>query len=257
MLNLKNKNLIFYILVGLLILFIASSLPLLKNSILDISKIPSLAINSVRREVSGIIFYHRNYIQNERLENEKAYLRQKINSLNEIYLENLRLKKLLSFKQESPFKVISAKVIARSPDNWSSVVIIDKGSSNGISRGLAVINNLGLIGRVMETTAFTSKVMLISDPNLSVSAIVQRSRQEGLITGTLGTQLIMKYLPEDADIKLQDKIITSGMNQNYPKGILIGMVVEVAHEFSSLGRYAIIKPAANLSFVEEVFVVIR
>ena len=99
--------------------------------------------------------------------------------------------------------------------------------------------------------------MLISDSNLSVSAIVQRSRQEGLITGTLGTQLIMKYLPEDADIKVQDKIITSGMNQNYPKGILIGSVLEVAHEFSSLGRYAIIRPAVNLSSVEEVFVIIR
>lgn len=257
MLNLKNKNLVLYFLVGLLILFIASSVSLLKSPFLDISKIPAIAVNSIRRELSGIIFYHRHYIQNERLENEKAFLRQKINSLNEIYLENLRLKKLLSYKQESAFKVISAKVIARSPDNWSSVVIIDKGSSNGISRGQAVISNLGLIGRVMETTVFTSKVMLISDSNLSVSAIVQRSRQEGLITGTLGTQLIMKYLPEDADIKVQDKIITSGMNQNYPKGILIGMVVEVAHEFSSLGRYAIIRPAANLSFVEEVFVIIR
>ena len=257
MLNLKNKNLIFNLLTGLLILFIAGSVSFLKNSFLDLSKIPSIALNSVRREFSGIIFYHRNYVRNELLENERAYLRQKINSLNEIYLENLRLKKLLSYKQESPFKVISAKVIARSPDNWSSMVIIDKGSSNGIMRGQAVINNLGLIGRVMETTAFVSKVMLISDPNLNVSAIVQRSRQEGLIIGTLGTQLIMKYLPEDADIKAQDKIITSGMNQNYPKGISIGSVVEVAHEFSSLGCYAIIKPAANLSFVEEIFVIVQ
>jgi rod shape-determining protein MreC len=256
-LNLKNKNLVLYLLVGLLILFIASSVYLLNNPLLNISKIPSIALNSVRRELFGIIFYHHNYIQNERLENEKAFLRQKINSLNEIYLENLRLKKLLSYKQESPFKVIPSNVIARSPDNWSSVVIIDKGSSNGIIRGQAVINNLGLIGRVMETAAFASKVMLISDPNLSVSAIVQRSRQEGLITGTLGTQLIMKYLPEDADIKVQDKIITSGMNQNYPKGILIGSVVEVAYEFSGLGRYAIIRPAVNLSFVEDVFVIIR
>jgi len=256
-LNLKNKNIISYFLTGLLVLFIAGSVSLLKIPFLDISKIPSIVLNSARRELSGIIFYHRNYVQNERLQNESAYLRQKINSLNEIYLENLRFKKLLSYKQESPFKVISAKVITRSPDNWSSVVIIDKGSSSGIIRGQAVINNLGLIGRVMETTAFASKVMLISDPNLSVSAIVQRSRQEGLITGTLGTQLIMKYLPEEADIKVQDKIITSGMNQNYPKGILIGSVVEVAHEFSSLGRYAIVRPAVNLSFVEEVFVIVR
>ena len=242
---------------GLLILFMASSVSAFKNSFLDFSKIPSLAINSVRRELFGVIFYHRNYLQNQRLQNENDFLKGKINSLNEIYLENTRLKKFLSFKQDAPFKVVAAKVIARAPDNWSSIVIIDKGSSSGVNRGQAVINNAGFIGRVMETTAFISKVMLISDPNLNLSAIVQRSRQEGLITGTLGTQLIMKYLPEDADIKIQDKIITSGMSKNYPKGIAVGVVVEVGNEFSGLNHYAIIKPAVNLSFVEEVFVIIQ
>ncbi|MGA2774636.1 MAG: rod shape-determining protein MreC [Candidatus Omnitrophota bacterium] len=257
MLNLKNKNLIFYFLVGLSVLFAAGSVSVLKNPVLDFSKFPSIAVSAVRREFMGIIFYHRNYVQNEHLRNEADFFRQKVNSLNEIDLENLRLRKLLSFKQELPFKVIAARVIARSPDNWYSVIIIDKGSSGGVQRGQAVINNFGLIGRVMDTTAFTSKVMLISDPNLSVSAIVERSREVGLITGTLGTQLLMKYLPQDADIKAQDKIITSGMNRNYPKGLPIGNVVEVGNEFSSLGRYAVIKPAVNLSFLEEVFVIVK
>jgi rod shape-determining protein MreC len=255
--NLKNKNLVFYFLAGLLVLFVAGSVSLFKNPVFDLSKFPSLAVNAVRREFTGIIFYHRNYVQNERLRSEADFFRQKLNSLNGIYLENLRLRKLVSFKQEAPFKVIAARVIARSPDSWSSVIIIDKGASSGIRRAQAVINNLGLIGRVMDTTAFTAKVMLISDPNLNVSAIVERSREAGLITGTLGAQLLMKYLPVDADIKVQDKIITSGMNRNYPKGISIGTVVEVGNELSNLSRYAVIKPAVNLSFLEEVFVIVK
>lgn len=184
-------------------------------------------------------------------------MRQKLNTLNEIYLENMRLKNLLSFKQQSPYKLIAARVIGRSLDSWSSVVLIDKGSFSGIKRGMVAITYLGLLGRVIETTKSTSKILLISDPNLSISGVVQRSRQEGLVSGTLGTHLIMKYLPEEADIRISDTIVTSGLNAAYPKGLLIGKVVDINKEFSGLSRYAIIKPAVNLSDIEEVLVIIQ
>lgn len=183
-------------------------------------------------------------------------LKNKLNAREEIYLENARLKSLLYFKQKSPYKLIAARVIARSADSWSSSVIIDKGKYNGIKRGMAVITYLGLAGRVIETQEFTSKILLINDPNLGVSSLVQRSRQEGLICGTLGTHLIMRYLPEESDIRIQDVIITSGLNETYPKGLLIGAVVGIGKEFSGLSRFAIIKPAVNLSNIEEVLIII-
>jgi rod shape-determining protein MreC len=99
--------------------------------------------------------------------------------------------------------------------------------------------------------------MLINDPNFGVSAIVQRSRQEGLISGTLGGSLIMKYLPKDADIQISDVIITSGLTPIYPKGLLIGKVLTLGEELSGLTRYAIIKPAVNLSNIEEVLIIIQ
>jgi len=194
-------------------------------------------------------------VENERLRNQNEFLRQKINNLAQVYRENVRLNNLLSLKQKSPYKVIPAKVIARSPDSWSSAIIIDKGSNSGIRQGLVVINYLGLVGRVVETSSLTSKVMLINDSNLGISAIVQRSRQEGLICGTLGSSLIMRYLPKDADIKVSDVIITSGLTENYPKGLIIGTVTDVGEEFSGLSRYAIVRPAANLSNIEEVLVI--
>jgi len=210
----------------------------------------------MQREIRGMIFYHRNLIENEGLRREVDSLRQRLNAANEAYSENTRLKNNLYFKQKSALKFICARVIARSPDNWSSGIVIDKGSLQGIRKGVAAATYLGLIGRVVETTDSTSKIMLLNDPNLGVSSLIQRSRQEGLVCGTLGTNLIMRYLPEDADIKLQDTIISSGLNSLYPKGLLIGRVIDIGKEFSGLSRYAIIKPAVNLSDIEEVLVII-
>jgi rod shape-determining protein MreC len=119
------------------------------------------------------------------------------------------------------------------------------------------INFLGLVGRVNEVTALTSKVTLINDPNISVSAMLQRSRQEGLVSGTLGNYLIMRYLPEDVDAKVGDIVVTSGLNELYPKGVLIGTVAEINKEFSGLSRYAIVRPAVTLSGVEELLIIVQ
>jgi rod shape-determining protein MreC len=191
-----------------------------------------------------------------RLKYETEVLRRKLFDLREVEQENLRLKNLLSFKQKSPFRLVAARVIARSPDSWSSSVTIDRGRYSGIRRGMAVINTMGLLGRVVESSETISKVLLINDPSQGVSSIVQRSRQEGLVNGSLGSNLIMRYLPDDAQIMIGDIIITSELSQVYPKGLLIGKVVNIGKEFSGLSRYAVIKPAADLSSIEEVLVII-
>jgi rod shape-determining protein MreC len=256
-LKLTKKNLshlAIYLVIALLLL---SSLPALRAPLINTLKFPLALFSFVCRETGALIFFHHNYAQNQRLEKENRFLRSKLNETNEIYLENQRLKQQLSFKQKSPFKVIAAAVIGHAADNWSSVIIVDKGQNSGIKRGMAVINYLGLVGRVIEASGFTSKIMLINDPNSSVSAVVQRSRQEGLVTGTLGNSMVMKYLPADADIEIQDAIVTSGLSVNYPKGILIGTVTSINREFSGLSRYAIIKPAENLPSLEEVLIIVQ
>lgn len=256
MFKFKKKSLSHFVIFACLLLFLSFLIPVLRAPSLDILKPPFSLLTVIRREVRGIIFYRRNLAQNERLKKEIDSLRQKLNTLQEIYLENVRLKNLLSFKQKSQFKVIAARVIAHSPDNWSSTIVVDKGSLNRIKPNFAVITHLGLAGKVIETTESTSKIMLINDPNLGVSGIVQRSRQEGLVSGSLGGSLIMKYLPRDADIKTSDVITTSGLSSVYKKGLLIGTVIDVGEEFSGLGRYAIIKPAVDLSNLEEVLIII-
>jgi len=213
-------------------------------------------VGLLKRELSGIIFYHRNMMQAERLYDEVDALRWQLSDLGELNRENIRLRGLLSFKQRSPLRLVAARVIARSFEAWSSSVVIDKGKKSKINAGMAVIDLQGLVGRVIEATDNSSRVMLINDPSQGISSIVQRSRQDGLVNGTLGANLIMRYLPEDAQIVKGDLVITSELSQIYPKGLLIGEVINIGSDFSGLNRFAQIKPAAQLTSIEEVFVII-
>jgi rod shape-determining protein MreC len=245
-----KKTFLYYLAAFLFLLLLAG----LRSPGLNLLKPPLIALNVLRREALALIFFHRNFLQNEQLKRERESLQRQVAACSETYLENRRLNDLLNLKEKTPYKLIAAHVIARSADNWSSLVIIDKGTHHGIRRGRAVITAKGLAGRVLEAGRFTAKVLLINDPQVGVSAIVARSRQEGLVVGVLGSRLLMKYLPEDADIRIGDNVITSGLTGAYPKGITIGRVTEVAEEFSGLGRYASIKPEVNLQALEEVMV---
>lgn len=204
----------------------------------------------------GLVFYHRNMLLAQKLQQDLGFLRARLFDLREINLENARLRGLLNFKQKSPWRLVAARVVARSPDSWSSSVILDKGRYNGIKPGMVVISPAGLVGTVIESAQDSAKVLLVNDPNQGVSSIIQRSRQEGLVSGTLGTNLIMRYLPDDADIAVGDLVVTSELSQLYPKGILLGRVVNLGKEFSGLNRYALVKPAVDLANIEEVLVII-
>lgn len=256
MFKLTNKKLTFILISFLFLVIIIFSVAIFSPPVNRILRLPLGISAALRREIAGAIFYHRNLLQNEALKRETDFLKNKINSLNESYLENSRLKELLSFKKASALKLIAARVIARSADSWSLNITIDKGSYNGIRQGMSVITYLGLVGRVVEVAPSFSKIALLSDPNLGVSGIVQRSRQEGLVSGTLGNSLIMKYLPEETDIKIGDTVVSSGLDNVYPKGVLIGKVIEIGREFSGLSCYALIRPAVSFSNLEEVLIVV-
>jgi len=238
------------------VLLLSYSLIHIKNPLQKTFKPQLSLVSLLKREIGGIIFYHRNMVENEALHSMMDSLRSRLFDSREIYLENTRLKGLLGFKQKSGLRLLPARIIARSPDSWSSSATIDKGEYNGIRRGMVAISPRGLLGRVVECSDNTSKILLINDPSLGVSSIVQRSRQEGLVNGTLGSNLIMRYLPKDADIVSGDIIVTSGLSQIYPKGLLVGRVVNIGGDLSGLNRYAIIKPSVDSSAVEELLVII-
>ena len=194
------------------------------------------------------------YVDSEKLELKHRIreLEKKLVESEEAILENKRLRSLLGFKQKARKYSTPALIIGRDPNNWSSIIFIDKGKNDGIVQDMVVISGEGLVGRVREMGETMSKVMLVNDIDSKVGAIVQRNRDQGLLIGTSEGKCKLIYLSLDSDVKKGDKILTSGMGGIYPKGILIGQVTEVAKERGRLYKYAIIEPSGELSKLEEV-----
>ncbi len=193
------------------------------------------------------------------LKEEVAGLRAENQQLDELRAENERLLGLLGgsaqFQGHNP---VHARVINRAQGPWSSVLVLDKGTSDGIAKDMAVITGDGLVGRVIEAGATWCKVLCVIDNQSAVSALVERTRDPGIVKGNLTAAdadalLNMVYLPNESDLAPGDKILTSGMGGVFPKGILIGEVVAVSR-MQSAQRTVTVRPAVDFSCIEEVLV---
>lgn len=194
---------------------------------------------------------HENKILRENIANlEKEFL-----NLQEAHMENKRLKKLLGFRESEKRRVIPSMVIARDPLGFRDAIIIDKGKKDDVRKDMVVISGNGLVGRVRESGWSISRALLITDRDSVVSAIVQRTRDEGACVGEMNQGLVMKYLELGCDVKEGDKVVTSGFGGVFEKGILIGEVVSVEKDASGLYLNAVIKPEVDMMTLEEVLVV--
>jgi rod shape-determining protein MreC len=257
----RYKKIIPYALVlGVAIIFLLVRFAFLssaKTNLVDLSSLPLKIINFPIQELKKILSYHFTYNQNLILRSENAALMNKLVELEEFRQENERLKNLFNFKRDSNYSFIVARVIGRDPTNWSSSVIIDRGQRHGIQANMCCVTEAGVVGKVLEAGEVTSKVMLINDPNSSVASLIQRSREQGIISGTITGQCRLHFLPGNSDVKASDIIITSGLGGVYPKGLVIGRVVEIEDETGGLSRSCRVKPAANLSGLEEILIMSR
>jgi rod shape-determining protein MreC len=193
--------------------------------------------------------------ENERLKSEINRLRQEKFRLWEVELQNDRLKKLLEFKEASSYSVVTANVIAGSPSGLrSQVVMIDRGTKDGISQGMPVTTYEGIVGRVFIVGRKSSEVILITDEVSAVDAYIHRTRARGIVKGT-GDGCVMEYIEKKADVSIGDKVISSGKDGFFPKGVVIGTVVgiEITGGFVS----ASISPDVDLNSLEEIIVILK
>ena len=210
----------------------------------------------------GVVDVWQNYInliavkeENERLKSEINKLRQEKFRLWEAELQNERLKKLLEFKETSSHPVVTANVIAGSPSGLRSpVVIIDRGTEDGINQGMPVTTYEGIVGRVLMVGSKSSEVILITDEISAVDAYIHRTRARGIVKGT-GDGCIMEYIEKKSDVNIGDKVISSGKDGFFPKGVVIGTVVGIAIT-GGLVR-AQISPDVDLDSLEEVIVILK
>ncbi|MGI6129953.1 MAG: rod shape-determining protein MreC [bacterium] len=214
--------------------------------------------NKIGQAVHSVKEIRRLGIENERLRTELDKAKARENLMKNIWNENVRLRQLLQLPPETDeFDLLAARVVARDPSNWYETMIIDQGTQAGVEVGSVIITNQGVVGRVNKVSAKSAEVLLISDQRSAVGAMGQSSRDVGVLGGgdVEGTCRLI-YLPRTATIRTGETVITSGLGGVYPKGLVLGHVVEVSKEDYGLGKFARVKPAVNLDHLEEVLVII-
>lgn len=195
--------------------------------------------------------------QNESLKAELEAIEALKAELAEAKKENERLRDLLNFVETAPGRYEVAKVVSRNPSKWFSTIGISKGALDGVEVDCAVVSRSGLVGRVISVEDHYSTVLLITDPESGVGALVERSRDYGVTLGGSGpTTLVFRLFSKDTDVQTGDKILTSGVGSKYPSGLLIGEVVSVYVPQPGLVKEAVVRPATDLEHLEEVMVLL-
>ena len=172
--------------------------------------------------------------------------------------ENQRLKQMLNYIEQAPeYDYIIGRVIMKEPGYWFDVFDINVGINQGVEEGDAVITPDGLAGRVLKVGGNYSTVVAIIDSRVSVSAVIERTRDNGIVKGGMqlsdeGGLCSMSFLPLDADLQVGDRVVTSGLGGVFPKGLYVGQVSQVG---TGTDKQVVVKPAVDFLHLEEVMVV--
>jgi rod shape-determining protein MreC len=153
--------------------------------------------------------------------------------------------------------LMAARIIGRDLSTDYDTITIDRGENHGVKKEMGTLTISGVVGYVTEVEANTSKVLLITDRYAVVDGIVQRSRTRGIVQGLTHDTCSLSFLKRGDDVLKDDVIVTSGLDNLFPKGFPIGMVISVEKNEYGLGQEVIIQPVVNASNLEEVFVVLN
>src|SRR3989304_2212078 len=193
--------------------------------------------------------------ENERLRGRITELEAERNRLLEVEATSLRLRDLLELRSQLPAGSVTAAVIGNSASTWFHSFVLDKGSADGVLKGMAVVSLVGVVGQVVAVTSRSGKVLLMADPHSGVDVIVQRSRARGIVSGSLEGAPIMKYVKRSEDIQEGDRLQTPGLDGTFPQRLLVGTVAKARRKSFGLFQYVEVSLAVDPSRIEEVLVV--
>ena len=194
--------------------------------------------------------------ENDQLKKKLGQLRQENNRLKEMAMAHERLLKLLNLKEVPPFPLQVGEVVGRNPGPYLQLLFINKGRKDGLIRGMPVILPEGVVGRLEKISGHYSEVLLINNPGFAVDCLAQRTRVQGVLTGIPGqSNCQIKYVPGTSDIKPGDIIITSGLDNLFPKGLILGRVLKVVPQSKGSFPFIEVIPEVSFSQIEEVQVI--
>lgn len=230
------------------------------RTVLNVYEPPLLAFSFLLRQARSC---WEDYISLVRVQQENRHLQQSLARLSEqnvqiaeLLQENARLRDLLLLKKRSEAELIAAEIIGRDAVGWFKTVLINKGQNDGMEKNQAVITHQGVVGRCVEVAARTSRVLLITDINSSVDALVQRTRSRGIIQGKGSSLCELTFISSADDVQPGDLVVTTGLCGVFPKGLAIGTVTRVEAAAPGLFHYVEVQPSINLNKLEEVSILL-
>ncbi|MDO8963047.1 MAG: rod shape-determining protein MreC [Coriobacteriia bacterium] len=188
------------------------------------------------------------------IKKQNLELKQRLAELEEAKLENERIRALVAFAKAQDYKTAGARVIGRPTDSWEGSIVIDRGSSAGVEPGDPVIASGGLVGQVIEVAPFSSKVRLVTAQDSGVSVLVQRSRANGIVRGSVDGSIRLEFVDKTKAPIRGDVLVTSGLGGVYPKGIVVGEVTDVASPQADLFPDVLVASRVAIDKIEEVLV---
>lgn len=194
--------------------------------------------------------------ENEALRAEVAHLQTQIIELQQQISEYRILSALLDFARAYPeYEYVGASVIGRDPSPFVKYVHINRGSDDGLRRGMPVVTQQGLVGRISQVTASAALVQLITDPSVTVNVRLEPTRAEALLSGSITGDIGLDMIPQDVVIQPGELVLTSGLGGNYPPNILIGQVTGVRSQDYDLFQSASMQPVVDFTNLEIVLVI--
>jgi rod shape-determining protein MreC len=193
--------------------------------------------------------------ENQELRIQLASAKSQLQQVSEQAAESARLRAVLEFKNQLPFQTVAAEVIASSPGENSNAIFISKGLDAGLTSDLAVITPEGVIGKTIAVFPHSSQVLLLTDPSSGVGVMLEKTRVQGVLKGDSEDLCLIRYIMNEEPVSSGEAVLSSGLDQIYPKGIRVGTVVETSA--GNIYKNVEVRPAADLSRLETVLVVLK
>jgi rod shape-determining protein MreC len=196
--------------------------------------------------------------ENERLRTEVQKLRITTQRHDELLAENNNLRRLIGYRENSPFKnIVAAHVLKRSASTWWNTMVIDKGENDGIHVDYPVITDVGLVGKVTRVAPQMSEVTLLTDETCQVAATIEGTRERGILSGQragieIRPDLRLRFLEQNAPIAVGAAVYSTGDGRVFPPGVLLGKVKRF--ERGEISGEAIVESAVDFSLLEDVFI---
>ena len=193
---------------------------------------------------------------NVTLKREVTKLSGEVERTKDLSAENARLRRLLGMKEDLVPRSVGASVVTAQLAGQSRVLVIDRGTADGVRPDMAVVAWGGAVGRVVSVDRDYARVRLLTDPNSGASGVISRSRAEGMIVGRGRDPLEMIYVPKYADVVLGDRVVTSGLDGVFPRGFGIGRVTAVGEPVGA-SKSIRVEPEIDDRSIEEVLVLLE